>query len=86
MYRCGFATCQQAYEEAFHALYAALDRVEGILSKQRYLAGAQLTEADIRLFQTLIRYDEARHWPGVFAVHHFIAPCAKCAACLLRMR
>ena len=58
MYRCGFATSQKAYEEAFAELYAALERVESILSKQRYIAGAQLTEADIRLFVTLIRYDE----------------------------
>lgn len=58
VYRCGFATSQKAYEEAFAELYAALERVESILSKQRYIAGAQLTEADIRLFVTLIRYDE----------------------------
>ena len=58
VYRCGFATSQTAYEEAFHLLYAALERVEATLSKQRYIAGSQLTEADIRLFATLIRYDE----------------------------
>ena len=38
-------------------MFAALDRVEEILSKQRYLAGSQLTEADIRLFTTLVRFD-----------------------------
>ena len=58
VYKCGFATSQTAYEEAFHLLYASLERVEAILSKQRYIAGSQLTEADIRLFATLIRYDE----------------------------
>jgi putative glutathione S-transferase len=58
VYRCGFATSQAAYEEAFQALYAALERVEAILTKQRYIAGSQLTEADVRLFVTLIRYDE----------------------------
>ncbi len=39
-------------------LFSALDRVEGILSKQRYIAGNQITEADVRLFMTLIRFDE----------------------------
>lgn len=58
VYRCGFATTQAAYETAFHALYAALERVEAILAKQRYLVGAQFTEADLRLFMTLIRFDE----------------------------
>jgi putative glutathione S-transferase len=58
VYRCGFATSQAAYEAAFHALYAALDRVEDLLSKQRYLAGDCFTEADIRLFMTLVRFDE----------------------------
>jgi putative glutathione S-transferase len=58
VYRCGFASSQTAYEEAFHLLYASLERVESILRKQRYIAGSQLTEADVRLFVTLIRYDE----------------------------
>lgn len=57
VYRAGFATTQQAYEEAFHSLFDSLDWVEGVLSKQRYLAGDQLTEADWRLFTTLIRFD-----------------------------
>ncbi|KXZ42325.1 hypothetical protein GPECTOR_161g124 [Gonium pectorale] len=58
VYRCGFATTQAAYEAAFEELFGSLDRVEGILSRQRYLAGDSLTEADVRLFQTLIRFDE----------------------------
>jgi putative glutathione S-transferase len=57
VYRAGFATSQGAYQEAFDQLFAALDWVEGILSQQRYLAGEQLTEADWRLFTTLIRFD-----------------------------
>ncbi len=57
VYRAGFATTQAAYEEAFHALFDSLDWVEGVLSRQRYLAGKQLTEADWRLFTTLIRFD-----------------------------
>lgn len=57
VYRCGFATSQQAYDEAFQRLFTALDQVEDILSHQRYLTGATITEADWRLFTTLIRFD-----------------------------
>jgi len=57
VYRAGFATSQEAYEKAFHVLFDSLDWVESILSRQRYLAGDQLTEADWRLFTTLIRFD-----------------------------
>lgn len=57
VYRCGFATAQQPYEEAFDKLFAALDTVEARLSGQRYLVGNQITEADWRLFTTLIRFD-----------------------------
>ena len=57
VYRCGFATTQEAYEEAFDALFSALDRLEERLSQQRYLVGDMLTEADWRLFTTLLRFD-----------------------------
>jgi glutathionyl-hydroquinone reductase len=57
VYRAGFATTQEAYEEGYRAVFAALDWLEGILSRQRYLVGARLTEADWRLFTTLIRFD-----------------------------
>lgn len=57
VYRAGFATTQKAYEEAFQALFAELDSVETRLSNQRYLAGNKLTEADVRLFTTLVRFD-----------------------------
>jgi len=57
VYRAGFATSTSAYEAAFHELFEALDWVEDILARQRYLAGNQLTEADWRLFTTLIRFD-----------------------------
>lgn len=57
VYKAGFATSQPAYEKAFHALFKTLDKVENILSEQRYLTGEQITEADWRLFTTLIRFD-----------------------------
>lgn len=57
VYRCGFATTQQAYDKAFDALFGALDRVERHLASSRYLAGDTLTEADWRLFTTLVRFD-----------------------------
>ncbi|RST87975.1 glutathione S-transferase family protein [Aquibium carbonis] len=57
VYRCGFATTQEAYEEAFDDLFGALDAVEEQLSKNRYLTGNTLTEADWRLFTTLVRFD-----------------------------
>lgn len=57
VYRAGFATSQQAYEEAVTALFDTLDWLEARLAKQRYLAGDRLTEADWRLFTTLLRFD-----------------------------
>lgn len=57
VYRAGFATSQHAYEEAYRDLFEALDEVEGRLAKHRYLAGSQITEADWRLFTTLVRFD-----------------------------
>jgi len=57
VYRAGFAITQAAYDEAFDALFAVLDQMEQRLSRQRYLAGAQITEADWRLFTTLVRFD-----------------------------
>ncbi len=57
VYRAGFATSQAAYEEAFHALFSALDQLEERLSTQRYLTGERVTEADWRLFTTLVRFD-----------------------------
>ncbi|MBA5761773.1 glutathione S-transferase family protein [Vibrio sp. 404] len=57
VYRCGFATTQEAYDEAHDNLFEALDRVERHLETHRYLAGNQITEADWRLFTTLVRFD-----------------------------
>ena len=57
VYRAGFATTQKAHEAAFDQLFDALDWVEGLLTRQRYLVGDRLTEADWRLFTTLIRFD-----------------------------
>ena len=61
VYRAGFATTQRAYEEAFDALFAALEQLEALLQRQRYLAGAALSEADWRLFTTLVRFDAVYH-------------------------
>jgi putative glutathione S-transferase len=57
VYRSGFARKQAAYSKAVNGVFAALDRVEDILAESRYLCGDRLTEADIRLFTTLIRFD-----------------------------
>ena len=58
MYRCGFSKSQEAYDIAIDELTKAFDRVDKILQKQKYIAGDELTEADIRLFSTLLRFDE----------------------------
>lgn len=57
VYKCGFATQQDAYEEAFDALFATLEELDDRLSQQRFLVGDQVTEADWRLFTTLVRFD-----------------------------
>jgi putative glutathione S-transferase len=59
VYRCGFARSQRAYEEAYDALFATLDELEARLGRQRYLVGNTITEADWRLFPTLVRFDVA---------------------------
>lgn len=57
VYRAGFATSQEAYEQAARALFVTFDQLEDQLSRQRYVAGPQITEADWRLFTTLVRFD-----------------------------
>lgn len=57
VYKAGFATAQDKYEDAYHELFRSLDWLEERLSDRRYLVGQQLTEADWRLFTTLIRFD-----------------------------
>lgn len=61
VYRSGFAVKQEAYEEAVRALFSSLDWLEERLSRQRYLVGDRITEADWRLFPTLIRFDHVYH-------------------------
>ncbi len=61
VYRAGFATSQEAYAEAYEALFGTLDKLEGRLAGQPYLAGERLTEADWRLFTTLVRFDSVYH-------------------------
>lgn len=57
VYRCGFATGQKAYEQAYVRLFASLEKVEGILNSEPFLTGDEVTEADWRLFTTLTRFD-----------------------------
>lgn len=61
VYRCGFAGTQQAYDAAYERLFAALDWLEERLADQRYLVGDTITEADVRLFTTLARFDAVYH-------------------------
>ncbi len=61
VYKAGFAASQEAYEQAFDALFARLDALSERLSARRYLMGEQITEVDVRLFTTLVRFDAAYH-------------------------
>ncbi|KIC32563.1 glutathione S-transferase family protein [Leisingera sp. ANG-S5] len=61
VYKCGFATSQQAYDEAVAPLFESLDWLEDLLSQHRYLLGERITEADWRLFTTLLRFDPVYH-------------------------
>lgn len=61
VYKAGFATSQEVYEQEVGKLFACLDRLESKLEQQRYLLGERLTEADWRLFTTLIRFDAVYH-------------------------
>jgi putative glutathione S-transferase len=61
VYRCGFAGSQEAYEEAYYRLFDRLDRLSDRLEGRRYLVGDTVTEADVRLFTTLVRFDAVYH-------------------------
>jgi putative glutathione S-transferase len=61
VYRCGFAGSQQAYDDAYERLWSALDWLEDRLATRRYLMGGTITEADVRLFTTLARFDPVYH-------------------------
>ncbi|MDC0658812.1 glutathione S-transferase family protein [Leisingera sp. SS27] len=61
VYKCGFATSQEAYDEAVEPLFESLDWLEDLLSQHRYLLGERITEADWRLFTTLVRFDPVYH-------------------------
>lgn len=61
VYRAGFATTQSAYYTAVRELFAALDRWDRVLAEQRYLCGGALTEADLCMFTTLLRFDTVYH-------------------------
>jgi putative glutathione S-transferase len=61
VYKCGFATSQEAYESAYRGLFARLDALSDRLARRRYLMGDAITEADVRLFTTLVRFDAVYH-------------------------
>jgi len=61
VYRCGFAGSQEAYEEAYDRLWTAMDWLEARLADRRFLMGNAITEADVRLFTTLARFDVVYH-------------------------
>jgi putative glutathione S-transferase len=61
VYRCGFAGDQESYEAAYERLWTAMDWLEERLTARRYLMGDQVTEADVRLFTTLVRFDPVYH-------------------------
>ena len=61
VYRCGFAGSKEAYESAYDRLWTALDWLEELLADRRFLMGEQITEADVRLFTTLVRFDPVYH-------------------------
>ncbi len=61
VYRCGFATSQAAYDQAYRALFARLDVLEERLADRRFLMGEAISEADVRLFTTLVRFDAVYH-------------------------
>ncbi|MFF0902368.1 UNVERIFIED_CONTAM: glutathione S-transferase C-terminal domain-containing protein [Kocuria sp. CPCC 205316] len=61
VYRCGFAGSQRAHEKAYERLWAAMDWLEDRLATRRYLMGEHITEADVRLFTTLVRFDPVYH-------------------------
>ncbi len=84
VYRAGFATTQEAYEEAFQAVFAMLDALERCLAAGPYLFGERLTEADVRVFVTLARFDAAYH--GQFKCNlRRIADCPNLSAYLERL-
>ena len=61
VYKCGFARAQEAYEKAYAALFARLDALSDRLATRRYLVGDTITEADVRLLVTLVRFDAVYH-------------------------
>lgn len=80
VYRCGFAGTQKDYEDAYRDLWEALDWVEDRLGNQRYLVGDHVTESDIRLFVTLVRFDPVYygHFKGAIRPANFPTSGATC--------
>ncbi|NBC22352.1 MAG: glutathione S-transferase family protein [Gammaproteobacteria bacterium] len=72
VYKCGFATSQEAYDENVYPLFETLDWLDGLLAERRYLAGDSMTEADIRLFTTLVRFDPVYHGHFKCNIHRLV--------------
>lgn len=72
VYKCGFATSQAAYDENVYPLFETLDWLERLLGERRYLAGDSMTDADIRLFTTLVRFDPVYHGHFKCNVHRLV--------------
>ena len=84
VYRAGFATTQVAYEEAYDDVFATLDALEARLEHRDYLCGGHVTEADIRAFVTLVRFDVAYH--GIFKCNRRrVSDYAQVSAYLMRI-
>ena len=75
VYRSGFAQTQEAYDTAVTEVFSCLDRVEDILSRQRYLTKGAITEADVRLFVTLVRFDSVYFTHFKVSTHNLHVTC-----------
>jgi putative glutathione S-transferase len=85
VYKSGFATTQEAYDAAQHALWSSLEKLDALLSSRRFLTGDYFTEADLRLFPTAVRFDavytvlfkcSARRWSDFTNLHAWLIDCA----------
>lgn len=91
VYKTGFATTQEAYERNYQQVFEGLAKVETLLSQKKWLVGDKLTEADIRLWTTIVRFDPVMWcWFGPFSSRmvkrssHFVFVCDSCTSSIIR--